>query len=355
MGQDPPPLSGHAPRRGCVRSLNARPVRFLLLILSAWVIGRASGHWLWLPETAMEEARETFSSPALAAEETPLRRSAVRHAVVAATSTRDWAGVSAWHTRPVLPPLSASARDGGRIGPVAPPLRAEPPEQNVATPERIALGPPFAMRTGSRWTVDGWLFLRNGHGNALGQGGTLGGSQAGLRIARALSETSAIYARISGAIDRPRQPELALGASWRPLAAMGWSLNAERRVALDDRGRDGVALFAAGGIGPQPIASDWQLEGYAQAGVVGLKRRDGFVDGRLSITRPLVSGQPDRLRFGVTMSGAAQPQVERLDIGPRIEWRPAAMPLSASLEWRQRIAGNAAPGSGPALTIGTHF
>ena len=355
MGQDPPPLSGHAPRRGCVRSLNARPVRFLLLILSAWVIGRASGHWLWLPETAMEEARETLSSPALAAEETPPHRSAFTHAMVAAASRGDRPPISAWRTRSVLPPLSAPARYGGRIEPSAMPVSAEPPSQGAATPERIALAPAFAMPVGSRWTVDGWLFLRNGHGDALGQGGTLGGSQAGLRIARALSETSAIYARISGAIDRPRQPELALGASWRPLAAMGWSLNAERRVALDDRGRDGFALFAAGGIGPQPIASDWQLDGYAQAGLVGLKRRDGFVDGRLSITRPLVSGQPDRLRFGVTMSGAAQPQVERLDIGPRIEWRPAAMPLSASLEWLQRIAGNAAPGSGPALTIGTHF
>jgi len=355
MGQDPPPLSGHAPRRGCVKSLNARPVRFLLLILSAWVIGRASGHWLWLPETAMEEARETLSSPALAAEETPLHRPAVSRAVGAATSTREGAGVSAWHTRPVLPPLTASNRNGTRVEPVAPPLRAELPERSVAAPERITLAPVFATRTGSRWTVDGWLFLRDGHGDALGQGGTLGGSQAGLRIARALSETSAIYARISGAIDRPRQPELALGASWRPHAAMGWSLNAERRVALDGNGRDSFALFIAGGIGPQPIAGEWRLEGYAQAGVVGLKRRDTFVDGRLSITRPVGSGQADRLRIGVTMSGAAQPQVERLDIGPRIEWRPADMPLSAALEWRQRIAGNAAPGSGPALTIGTHF
>ncbi|MDZ7895458.1 MAG: hypothetical protein U5M50_11175 [Sphingobium sp.] len=338
-----------------MRSLNARPVRFLLLILSAWVIGRASGHWLWLPETAMEEARETFSSPALAAEETPLHRPAVSRAVVAAASPRDWASASAWHTRPAAPPLTASNRNGTRVEAVAPPPRAEPPERSVAAPERMTLAPVFAMQTGSRWTVDGWLFLRDGHGDALSQGSTLGGSQAGLRIARALSETSAIYARISGAIDRPRQPELALGASWRPLAAMGWSLNAERRVALDRDGRDGFAFFAAGGIGAQPIASDWQLDGYAQAGVVGLKRRDGFVDGRLSITRAVDRGQPDRLRFGVTMSGAAQPQVERLDIGPRIEWRPAAMPLSAELEWRQRIAGNAAPGSGPALTIGTHF
>ncbi|MBS0285465.1 MAG: hypothetical protein JSS15_13700, partial [Proteobacteria bacterium] len=54
--------------------------------------------------------------------------------------------------------------------------------------------------------------------------------------------------------------------------------------------------------------------------------------------------------------GGAQRGAARLDVGPAAGVAvPAAMPLRISLEWRQRIAGDARPGSGPALSIGADF
>jgi hypothetical protein len=61
--------------------------------------------------------------------------------------------------------------------------------------------------------------------------------------------------------------------------------------------------------------------------------------------------------LGASLSGGAQPQVERLDIGPEIQIRLPIKPIGArlSLEWRERIAGRAAPASGLAVTLGADF
>ena len=55
--------------------------------------------------------------------------------------------------------------------------------------------------------------------------------------------------------------------------------------------------------------------------------------------------------------GGAQRGAARVDIGPSAG---LVVPVGASavrvtLDWRQRIAGDAAPGSGPALSIGSDF
>jgi hypothetical protein len=55
--------------------------------------------------------------------------------------------------------------------------------------------------------------------------------------------------------------------------------------------------------------------------------------------------------------GAAQRDAQRFDIGPSAT---LALPLGKqnvrlALDWRQRIAGDARPGSGLALTLGSDF
>ena len=89
-----------------------------------------------------------------------------------------------------------------------------------------------------------------------------------------------------------------------------------------------------------------------QAGIVGTRRRDLFVDGAVRIERPLPIG-PTAIGMGGGLWGAAQPGAERLDIGPRAVLRiPAAgHVLSLAVEGRFRVAGNARPGSGVAVTI----
>jgi hypothetical protein len=92
--------------------------------------------------------------------------------------------------------------------------------------------------------------------------------------------------------------------------------------------------------------------------VVGLRSQDGFVDGALVIDRRLQGGRSDKaVRFGVMAAGAAQPQVARLDIGPRVTLPlpQVGQGMRLALDYRRRIWGDAEPKNGPALTIGVDF
>ena len=132
------------------------------------------------------------------------------------------------------------------------------------------------------------------------------------------------------------------------------TIAAERRIALGNGARDANALFAVGGFGPRPVLGKVEAEAYVQAGMVGFNRRDLFADGKLSLLAPL-SRTP--MRTGMSISGGAQPQLERLDIGPEVQLR-LPLPRAASrlsIEWRERVAGQASPSSGFAVTLGTDF
>jgi hypothetical protein len=95
-----------------------------------------------------------------------------------------------------------------------------------------------------------------------------------------------------------------------------------------------------------------RIDGYAQAGFVGLQRRDGFVDGAFRSEHPVRIG-PVLIGIGSGLWGAAQPAARRIDAGPRLSIRlPIAnRTVSLALEGRFRLAGNARPGSGLALTL----
>ncbi|MDF7777793.1 hypothetical protein P1X14_21235, partial [Sphingomonas sp. AOB5] len=64
-----------------------------------------------------------------------------------------------------------------------------------------------------------------------------------------------------------------------------------------------------------------------------------------------------RLSLGGGIWGAAQRDAQRLDIGPSaaLAVPVAGQNLRIALDWRQRVAGDARPGSGLALTIGSDF
>lgn len=245
---------------------------------------------------------------------------------------------------------------------------AEAP-QPPSAPEASALPSSIPQRrrenpgSDRRWSGSAWLFWRDkGSGAALTSAGQLGGAQAGVRIDRTVAEIGKraipvmLYGRMTAALARPRQPEAALGVVIRPLSGRApLSIGVERRVALDSTGRNAFALIAAGGLNPMRIAGPLIAEGYAQAGVVGLARHDLFADGRLSITVPL--DKAERTRAGFAVSGGAQPHVSRLDMGPTIETR---LPLGIVtprlvVEWRQRVAGEARPGSGLSVTLASDF
>lgn len=226
-------------------------------------------------------------------------------------------------------------------------------------PVAVPLAPPTQPRS-DRWRGSAWLLWREGSAtpaNAV-TAGRLGGSQAGLRLDYDLTPgapgRTAAYGRVSTALNRPASPEGAVGLAWQPVRSVPISLAAERRIALGKGARNANAVLAVGGFGPTPVAPGVEAEAYAQAGMVGFRSRDLFVDGKVSLLSPIARSP---LRLGASLSGGAQPGVERLDIGPEVQVRLPLPRLSTrlSVEWRERIAGQAAPSSGLAVTLGADF
>ena len=210
-----------------------------------------------------------------------------------------------------------------------------------------------------RWRASAWTLWRpGGSGEDIARLGRLGGSQAGVRIDRDIVDAGhyrlAAYARATTAFQRPVAPEAALGLSFQPDRAIPVTMAVERRAAIGEGGRNATAAFVTGGFGPAPIKAGIEATAYAQAGVVGIRRRDAFIDGKLSLLAPL-AGQ--LLRLGGTVSGGAQPGVHRVDIGPEVQVRLPLPKTNArlSVEWRERIAGRAVPSSGLAITLAADF
>ena len=179
---------------------------------------------------------------------------------------------------------------------------------------------------------------------------SLGASQAYLIARRPLDDRITLAGRLTSALagGRARQAEAAVGIGLKPLPSLPLEIVAERRVALSAGGRDAWQLRAT--AGGQVERGGWRLEGFGQAGVVGARAHDLFADGEARVSRPL----RNRVRVGALISGAAQPGVARVDVGPQLRVDlPARTALLAS--YRVRVAGNAAPRSGPAITMAASF
>jgi hypothetical protein len=248
---------------------------------------------------------------------------------------------------------------------VSVPLAEEASPRIVGTTAAPAPEPPLGMAAAptapasSRWSGSVFLFARNGGGGVpLAGGGQLGASQAGGRIAYRLDEVGklAVAARAYVPVDSVRGAEAAVGIDLRPLPNVPFRLSVERRIGIGRDGRDAWSAYAAGGFF-RGVGRTVELDGYGQAGVVGAKARDLFADGALRAARRFDLGGNRSLLAGAGVWGAAQPGAARLDVGPRVAVRlPAAgATVSVAGEWRARIAGDARPGSGPALTIAADF
>lgn len=224
-------------------------------------------------------------------------------------------------------------------------------------------GAPFWMqRDLSGLSFGGWVYLREASSavpGGIAAAGGLGGSQAGARLAYGLGATgrTRIYGRAIVALERTRQRELAFGVVHAPVTGWPIDLAVEQRVAIGREGRTALAAFVSGGIGDVPLAKGFRLEAYGQAGVVGAQRRDAFADGAVAIDRGFGADGAGRLRIGALAAAAVQPGAGRVDVGPRLTLRLPRVGEGSrlALDWRQRIAGEARPESGLALTLATDF
>ncbi len=223
-------------------------------------------------------------------------------------------------------------------------------------------GKPFWIRQGlAGWSLAGWLYLREGSDRApdtIGAASQLGGSQAGLRLGYGFGDTgrTRAYGRATIAVQRPQQREMALGLAFAPLAHLPVDVAIEQRVAVGKEGRTALAIMASGGVSEVALPAGFRLDAYAQAGVVGMRRRDGFADGAIVVDRRLGASETS-LRLGALAAGAIQPDAGRVDVGPRLTLRLPDVGEGSriALDWRQRVAGDARPESGLALTLASDF
>jgi hypothetical protein len=217
---------------------------------------------------------------------------------------------------------------------------------------------PVAFRRGplDRLQLTAWALLRQQQAGIAGSpslatGGTLGASQAGARLNYNFTRSIAATLRTTSQVGR-RGGEVAAGVRIQPVGGIPLWFNAERRQQLGKYGggRNAFALFLEGGVYDRPMPWQFSLDAYLQGGVVGFHHRDRFIDGGFTLTRPLYK----QFSAGLGLWGAAQPGVYRVDAGPRVSMR-VRNNVKVHVDWRQRLAGNAAPGSGPAITLAGDF
>ncbi len=204
-----------------------------------------------------------------------------------------------------------------------------------------------------RLQLSAWALLRGKPGpSSLAAGGTLGGSQAGARLTYYITPQIAASLRSSSSVGGARGGEIAAGIKLTPFRSIPISMTAERRQAIGrlGGGRSAFALFLEGGVYQRPMPWGFELDAYAQGGVVGARSRDLFADGGFTLTRPLFG----RYAAGFGVWGGVQPGLYRVDAGPRVSMR-VRNNMRVHLDWRQRVAGNAEPGSGPAVTLAADF
>lgn len=218
----------------------------------------------------------------------------------------------------------------------------------------IAVANPVAAK---RWSASMWFLARGGTGLGDGPyGGQIGGGQAGLRLAYAVDDRRriAIYGRIATPLAGEGR-EAAIGVQWQP-GRVPIRLVAEQRFAIDGGG-GGPSIGIVGGAGPVPIGGGIKIEGYAQAGIIGRDGVIGFGDGAVRLNRPVAQLGHAIVDVGAGAWGGIQPGAKRLDIGPSLGLSVplATRSLRLSLDWRERIGGQARPESGLALTIGSDF
>ncbi|KQM62711.1 hypothetical protein ASE75_13890 [Sphingomonas sp. Leaf17] len=328
----------------------SRPLRFLGLTVGGWAVARVVLLW---PNAATMTDLIRDIVPIAKARKGPSASMSVRmpspqslpqrpHRVGEPAPRRLFAqGARA------MPPAPADRADGPVLvphpfGPVA-------PSDPVSRPDG-------RRRPESRWSGSGWAILRGGGMAPSVIGSRLGGAQAGVRIAYALGTARrlALAMRLTTPLEGAGR-EAAIGIDWRP-TRLPVRIVAEHRFALDG-GRGGPMVGLVGGINPTPIAGRLRLEAYGQAGAIARGGVEAFADGAVRIAHPIAEAGDIRFDLGMGSWGGAQRGAARLDVGPSlgIVVPVARRSLRLTLDWRERVAGDARPGSGPALSIGTDF
>ena len=221
-----------------------------------------------------------------------------------------------------------------------------------------------------RWSLDVFTFYRAGSGalsTSQGRVPVYGASQVSAALQYRAAPTSRhdprAFLRGYHALVNNGETELAAGLSARPLSALPLRLAGEVRAVDTPSGTDiRPAGYAVTELPVQRLPLRFALEAYGAVGYVGGDAGTYFAEGQTGITREVASiGGADsrsmRLSVGGAAWGGAQEDAQRLDVGPtmRLDLNLGTVPARLSIDWRERVAGDAAPDSGIAATVSTRF
>lgn len=276
-------------------------------------------------------------------------------------------------SRPVAARGRAIPRGGSDHYPVDPaatlPAAVPPDGMPFASSQPSVMSPLPGIRAGRapqpgppELSGDAWLLLRAGTGLPAGGGPSYGDSQAGAIVRRQLGRAAGLqvlgYLRGSTALNASAR-DISAGFGLQPLTGERIAMLAELRLV--DTGGARVlrpAIAMVGQAAPRHLPKGLTASGYVQAGWVGGPDPAVYGEAQALLDRSLIQVAGGDLRLGVGAWAAGQSQATRVDIGPTLS---LSVPLGPNLrarlqaDWRQRIAGNAAPGSGPAMVLSTSF
>jgi len=340
-----------------MRIRNGRPLRFLGLVGTSWVLFRVS--MAWQPDIPPPDILDEVPLLTMEPQATglPLGLPPRVRPVHPAKPSVGVMSMSPVFSRAAAPTDGTAVLVGSKTK--TPPTAFSP--LPITAPSEITLPnsplpatlPASAPR--KRLSVSSWLIARSGVGGGSSAfAPQLGGTQGGVRVDYTLTDRIAATGRLAAPAAGAGR-ELSLGVAWRP-AGVPLRFVAEQRIALDG-GRGGPSVGVSGGVDAVPLAAEFRLEGYGQAGIIVRDGIEHFVDGSVRATRRLSTPAGIGVDAGVGAWGGTQRGATRLDIGPTIGARIPVFgqKLRVALDWRQRVAGDARPGSGPALTMGMDF
>ncbi len=373
------------------RAPRGRPLATLALLMAAWIGGRAM---LWELPFSQASAFAGALAPLLAQSEQPPVKPAGSPAAAKGWSMADGSTGPYEATQPVdsvLPPLADAPMAWTDNAPpsVPEPLPVRGPQvaashqlmwlaalarmpvpdiltERMVTPAGPDRARPATHSVEGRWSLDGWALWRQGSGGSLvsqGRVPSYGASQAGAALAYRLAPANRhdprAYLRLYHALIDQGEGEVAAGLSARPVPQIPVRAYVELRATRfgDDTTRLRPAILAATELPPQELPGGLRGELYLQGGYVGGKFATAFADGQLRVLHDVKRFDLARVSLGGGAWGGAQRGAHRLDLGPTMQADVTLgkTPARISLDWRERVAGNADPDSGLAVTLSTRF
>lgn len=204
-------------------------------------------------------------------------------------------------------------------------------------------------------SVYAYSFWRNSGGaNPLGLA-QYGGSQSGFVATYRVAPRLSLLVRGAVAHDHLDERDMAVGIRWSPFANSAIAVTSERRFR---NGReDNFAIYLSGGKSASPLPMHFKLDAFGQAGYVSGAAGGPFFDGQARATRDVKLSSKYPIKIGAGVWAGGQEGAARLDIGPTIGTHIAAgkTVIRLDADWRWRVAGDARPDSGPAVTLSTSF